>query len=207
MRTHDLTTVQGILSALDINPEWPIDRREQAIKLECANYNALVEIASALNCESPSTLDHVSGIVSAVWTLKHKSSEVGAVARHDGDLVEALRADLATKDASLKTANARAERAQAALAEMVNALDDAGAPKVYDLPDDTERPIPDPERIRLLGERVRGEHAERIREGDRAQIYRDRLAAADLALDDRDAPRHADGSPLSIAARIRALPH
>lgn len=124
-----------------------------------------------------------------------------------------LERDLAAKADTIKTTNAaadfaesRAKAAEATLAEIGLALDDAGAPKVYDLPDDTERSIPDPERIRLLGERVRGEHAERIREGDRAQIYRDRLAAADLALDDRDAPRHADGSPLSIAARIRALP-
>lgn len=141
--------------------------------------------------------------------------------------------DLAAKDKSLTTAHAAlaqvsdllgspppvvpddaveavkmhlARRPQPAPAILTDALDAAGAPKVYHLDDDTERPIPDPERIRLLGERVRGEHAERIREGDRVAVYRDRLAAADLALDDRDAPRLADGAPLSVAARIRSIP-
>ena len=240
MRTHDLNTVDGILAALDINPAWPIERREEAIKLKCANYNALVEIASALNAESPTSLDRVRGIVSAFWALKHKSADLAAVARHDGGLVEDLRSDLAAKDTSLKTAhaaltricdvigapisgcpddvveavakqlgddndaNARAAQAEEALKDINLALADAGAPRAYTL-DKGERPIPDADRVRLLGDRVRGEWRERARvEADHSERGK-AVSDAHLALDDRKAPRFADGVTLTLAARIRAL--
>ena len=158
------------------------------------------------------------------------ASNVADAAARDMRIAE-LERDLACKDDAVKTAHAAlaqvsdllgspppvvpddvveavkmhlAQRPQPATVE--SDLDAAGAPKVYHLEDGGEREIPTAERIRLLGERVRGEHAERIREGDRAAVYRERLAAADLALDDRNAPRLADGAPLSVAARIRALP-
>lgn len=248
MSNHDLTTVEGILSALNVNPAWPIDRRENALKLECANYNALVEISSALNCDPPSSLDRVSEIVSAVWAMKHKSVELAAVARHDNALAEELRAEFTANAASLKTANAalkricevvewsapacpqdavdaalnrmaigegtiaRAEQAEAhrnrlnqRLEKIGYALDDAGAPKVYNLPDDTERDIPDPERIRLLGDRVHTLRAQ-VREAADATNYLDALIEAHNALDAIGAPRLADGCVLSLAARIRAIP-
>ena len=87
------------------------------------------------------------------------------------------------------------------------ALDDAGAPAVYDMPDDTERPIPDPERIRILGDRVRGARRERDRSSDDHTARCVEMSNAHLALDDRSVPRHADGIALTTAARIRAIPH
>ncbi len=82
---------------------------------------------------------------------------------------------------------------------------DAGAPRAYTL-DKGERPIPDADRVRILGDRVHGEWRERCRveadHAERGKIIND----AHLALDDRKAPRHADGVTLTHAARIRAVP-
>jgi len=118
------------------------------------------------------------------------------------DAVEAVK----TLRGASEHAEARVRETEATMREIGLALEDAGAPAVYHLDDDTERPIPDPERIRLLGERVRGEHAERIREGDRARLYLDRIFAAEQELDAIGSPRHTDGPMLSLSARIRALP-
>jgi len=117
------------------------------------------------------------------------------------DAVEAVKAQLGDDN----DANSRAQKAEATIAEMVNALDEAGAPQAYHLDDDTERPIPDPERIRLLGERVHILRAQ-VREAADATNYLNALIEAHNALDDRHAPRLADGCVLSLAARIRSIP-
>ena len=116
------------------------------------------------------------------------------------DAVEAVKRQLGDDN----DANAHAERAEAALAEIGRALEDAGAPQVYHLEDDTERGIPDPERIRLLGERIHTLRAQ-VREAADATNYLDALIEAHNALDAIGAPRLADGCVLSLAARIRAL--
>ena len=103
-------------------------------------------------------------------------------------------------------AEARVRETEATMREIGLALDDAGAPAVYDLPDDTERPIPDPERIRILGDRVRGARRERDRSSDDHTARCVEMSNAHLALDDRSVPRHADGIALTLAARIRAIP-
>jgi len=148
------------------------------------------------------------------------------------DRLDELERDLAAKDKSLTTAHAAlaqvsdllgspppvvpddaveavkmhlARRPQPAPAILTDALDAAGAPKVYHLDDDTERPIPDPERIRLLGERVHILRAQ-VREAADATNYLNALIEAHNALDDRHAPRLADGGVLSLAARIRSIP-
>jgi len=155
-------------------------------------------------------------------------AERGAMAAR----IAELERDLAAKDKSLTTAHAAlaqvsdllgspppvvpddaveavkmhlARRSQPTPAILTEALDDAGAPKVYHLDDDTERPIPDPERIRLLGERVHLLRAQ-VREAADATNYLDALIEAHNALDDRHAPRLADGCVLSLAARIRSIP-
>lgn len=117
------------------------------------------------------------------------------------DAVEAVKRRLGDDN----DANAHAERAEAALAEIGRALEDAGAPQAYHLEDDTERPIPDPERIRLLGERIHTLRAQ-LREAADATNYLDALIEAHNALDAIGAPRLADGCVLSLAARIRAIP-
>lgn len=117
------------------------------------------------------------------------------------DAVEAVKRQLGDDN----DANAHAERAEAALAEIGRALEDAGAPQVYHLEDDTERGIPDPERIRLLGERIHTLRAQ-VREAADATNYLDALIEAHNALDALKAPRLADGCVLSLAARIRAIP-
>ena len=117
------------------------------------------------------------------------------------DAVEAVKRQLGDDN----DANAHAERAEAALAEIGRALEDAGAPQAYHLEDDTERPIPDPERIRLLGERIHTLRAQ-LREAADATNYLDALIEAHNALDAIGAPRLADGCVLSLAARIRAIP-
>lgn len=117
------------------------------------------------------------------------------------DAVEAVKRQLGDDN----DANAHAERAEAALAEIGRALEDAGAPQVYHLEDDTERGIPDPERIRLLGERIHTLRAQ-VREAADATNYLDALIEAHNALDALNAPRLADGCVLSLAARIRAIP-
>jgi hypothetical protein len=116
------------------------------------------------------------------------------------DAVEAVKRRLGDDN----DANAHAERAEAALAEIGRALEDAGAPQVYHLEDDTERGIPDPERIRLLGERIHTLRAQ-VREAADATNYLDALIEAHNALDGLRAPRLADGCVLSLAARIRSL--
>jgi chromosome segregation ATPase len=118
------------------------------------------------------------------------------------DAVEAVKAQLGDDN----DANAHAERAETALAEIGRALADAGAPQAYHLEDGAERPIPDPERIRLLGERVHTLRAQ-VREVTDATNYLDAIVEGHNALDDRNAPRLADGCVLSLAARIRSLPH
>ena len=117
------------------------------------------------------------------------------------DAVEAVKAQLGDDN----DANARAGRAEATIAEITAALDDAGAPQAYHLEDGGERPIPDPERIRLLGERVHTLRAQ-LREAADATNYLNALIEAHNALDTLNAPRLADGCVLSLAARIRALP-
>jgi len=99
----------------------------------------------------------------------------------------------------------RAVKAERTLREIKQALADAGAPQAYHLEDGTERPIPDPERIRLLGERVHTLRAQ-VREVTDATNYLDAIVEGHNALDDRNAPRLADGHVLSLAARIRSLP-
>ena len=118
------------------------------------------------------------------------------------DAVEAVKTLLCESEGH----NARATTAEGDIREIALALNDAGAPAVYDMPDDTERPIPDPERIRILGGRLRSERGEREQEALRAQRHADHLRDAHFALDDRGAPRHADGVVISLAARVRALP-
>lgn len=159
------------------------------------------------------------------------ASNVAQAAARDMRIAEVER-DLAAKDKSLTTAHAAlaqvsdllgspppvvpddaveavkmhlARRSQPAPAILTEALDDAGAPKVYHLDDDTERPIPDPERIRLLGERVYALRAQ-VREVTDATNYLDAIVEGHNALDDRNAPRLADGHVLSLAARIRSIP-
>ena len=160
------------------------------------------------------------------------ASKVADLAARDMRIAE-LERDLAAKDASLKTAHAAlaqvsdllgspppvvpddaveavkmhlARRPQPAPPVITDALDDAGAPKVYHLEDGTERPIPDPERIRLLGERVYALRAQ-VREVTDATNYLDALIEAHNALDGLRAPRLADGCVLSLAARVRSLPY
>ena len=99
----------------------------------------------------------------------------------------------------------RAVKAERTLREIEQALADAGAPQAYHLDDDTKRTIPDPERIRLLGERVHTLRAQ-LREVTDATNYLDALIEAHNALDGLRAPRLADGCVLSLAARIRSLP-
>ena len=117
------------------------------------------------------------------------------------EAVEAVKRQLGDDN----NANAHTERAEAVLAEIGLALDDAGAPQAYHLEDDTERGIPDPERIRLLGERIHTLRAQ-VREAADATNYLDALIEAHNALDVLKAPRLADGCVLSLAARIRAIP-
>ena len=109
-----------------------------------------------------------------------------------------------TLHAAAESAEIRATQTGASLTEIGLALDDAGAPAVYDMPDDSERPIPDLERIRILGGRLRAERGEREQESLRAQRHADYLRDAHAALDDRGVPRHADGVAITPAARIRA---
>ena len=116
------------------------------------------------------------------------------------DAVEAVKAQLGDDN----DANSRAQKAEAALAEIGRALADAGAPQTYHLDDDTERGIPNPERIRLLGERVHTLRAQ-VREAADATNYLDALIEAHNALDALNAPRLADGCVLSLAARVRSL--
>jgi len=118
------------------------------------------------------------------------------------DAVEAVRAQLGASEHT----EARVRETEATMRKIGLALGDAGAPAVYDMPDDTEQDIPDPERIRILGERLRTERGEREQEALRAQRHADHLRDAHLALDDRGAPRHADGVTLTPTARIRAIP-
>ena len=159
------------------------------------------------------------------------ASNVAQAAARDMRIAEVER-DLAAKDKSLTTAHAAlaqvsdllgspppvvpddaveavkmhlARRSQPTPAVLTDALDAAGAPKVYHLDDDTERPIPDPERIRLLGERVHTLRAQ-LREVSDATNYLNALIEAHNTLDARGAPRLADGCVLSLAARIRSIP-
>ena len=117
------------------------------------------------------------------------------------DAVEAVKAQLGDDN----DANSRAQKAEAALAEIGRALADAGAPQAYHLEDGTERPIPDPERIRLLGERVHTLRAQ-VREVTDATNYLDAIVEGHNALDALNAPCLADGCVLSLAARIRSIP-
>ena len=159
------------------------------------------------------------------------ASNVAQAAARDMRIAEVER-DLAAKDKSLTTAHAAlaqvsdllgspppvvpddaveavkmhlARRSQPTPAVLTDALDAAGAPKVYHLDDDTERPISDPERLRLLGERVHTLRAQ-VREAADATNYLDALIEAHNALDGLRAPRLADGCVLSLAARIRSIP-
>lgn len=116
------------------------------------------------------------------------------------DAVEAVAKQLGDDN----DADARAKEAEQALKDINLALDDAGAPQAYHLEDDTERGIPDPERIRLLGERIHTLRAQ-VREAADATNYLDALIEAHNALDVLKAPRLADGCVLSLAARIRSL--
>ena len=110
------------------------------------------------------------------------------------DAVEAVKMHLAR----------RPQPAPVVLTDIAQALADAGAPQAYHLEDGTERPIPDPERIRLLGERVHTLRAQ-VREVTDATNYLDALIEAHNALDGLRAPRLADGCVLSLAARIRSI--
>lgn len=163
------------------------------------------------------------------------------VSRQDA-LIAELRADLADKASSLKTANAaltricevigapvpacpddaveavktllceseghnaRADRAEATLAEMVKALDDAGAPRHY-LDDDGRESaeVPAANRIRILAEIARSERVLREQTERNAAVSRDHMSAVALTLDDAGAPRQAGSVTLSPAARIRAI--
>jgi hypothetical protein len=118
------------------------------------------------------------------------------------DAVEAVKAQLGADN----DAESRVKAAEATLNEINVALLDAGAPRAYNLDPRGERPIPDADRVRILGDRVRGEHRERLRAEDDATAKGLLLGAAHLALDDRKAPRNADGITLTLAARIRAIP-
>ena len=161
------------------------------------------------------------------------ASNVADLVARDMRIAE-LERDLAAKDASLKTAHAaltqvsdllgspppvvpddaveavkmhlarRPQPAPVVLTDIAQALADAGAPQAYHLEDGTERPIPDPERIRLLGERVHTLRAQ-VREVTDATNYLDAIVEGHNALDDRNAPRLADGHVLSLAARVRSL--
>jgi hypothetical protein len=117
------------------------------------------------------------------------------------DAVEAVKAQLGADS----DAENRAKAAEATIAEMVKALDDAGAPRAYAI-DKGERPIPDADRVRILGDRWHGERDEWQVEATHAAQRLDALRDAHLALDDRRAPRNADGITLTLAARIRAIP-
>ena len=162
------------------------------------------------------------------------ASNVAEAAARDMRIAEVER-DLACKDDAVKTAHAalaqvsdllgspppvvpddaveavkmhlarRPQPAPVVLTDIAEALADAGAPQAYHLEDDTERPIPDPERIRLLGERIHTLRAQ-VREAADATNYLDALIEAHNALDGLRAPRLADGCVLSLAARIRSLP-
>lgn len=163
--------------------------------------------------------------------ITERDNAAARVTSRDMRIAEMER-DLAAKDKSLTTAHAAlaqvsdllgspppvvpddaveavkmhlARRSQPAPAILTEALDDAGAPKVYHLDDDTERPIPDPERIRLLGERVHLLRAQ-VREAADATNYLGALVEGHNALDALTAPRLADGCVLSLAARIRSIP-
>ena len=159
------------------------------------------------------------------------ASNVADLVARDMRIAE-LERDLACKDDAVKTAHAAlaqvsdllgspppvvpddaveavkmhlARRPQPAPVVLTDALDDAGAPKVYHLEDGTERPIPDPERIRLLGERIHTLRAQ-VREAADATNYLNALIEAHNALDGLRAPRLADWCVLSLAARVRSLP-
>lgn len=146
-------------------------------------------------------MEHVAKVCGA-WTALTRICEViGApVPCVAEDAVEAVKTLLCESEGH----NARADRAEATLAEMVKALDDAGAPAVYTLADDTERPIADPERIRLLGERVRALRAQLRDASDSPHLSA--LIEANEALSALGAPRIAGDTTMSVAARIRAIP-
>lgn len=224
------TTLENALKALGINPDndpmhhaerWisgrDDDRRERDRAIDDARIATArikdleAKIASNvadLAARDMRIADLERDLSAKFASLKRICEVIGAPTHVSPDVIATLTQNALNK-VKMQVAGLELERAWAREAAEVitSALDDAGAPTLYTgTTDPNGIPIPDPERIRLLGERARGEHAERIREGDNVQVYRDRLAAAERALDDRDAPRFADGAPLSPAARIRALP-
>ena len=175
------------------DPPTPL---EQALERLAAKDAVIAELRGDL-------ADKDASLKTAHAALKRICEVIGAPAPCVAeDAVEAVKTLLCESEGH----NARATTAEGDIREIALALNDAGAPAVYDMPDDTERPIPDPERIRILGGRLRSERGEREQEALRAQRHADHLRDAHFALDDRGAPRHADGVVISLAARVRALP-
>jgi len=144
-------------------------------------------------------------LTTAHAALKRICEVIGApVPACPADAVEAVKAQLGADS----DAENRAKAAEQALKEIGSALCGSGCATFYDAgrPGGEPTPIPDAERIRILGERLRTERGEREQEALRAQRHADHLRDTHLALDDRGAPRHADGITLTPAARIRAIP-
>ncbi len=169
--------------------------------------NALSLYFAKMGLNEPWSLDarmaHVTKICGA-WTALTRICEViGAPSPvSPNDVV----GEVTTLFGACQHAESRAKQAEEEIKAINLALLDAGAPRAYAL-DKGERPIPDADRVRILGDRVRGEHRERLRAEDDATAKGLLLGDAHLALDDRGAPRHADGITLTPAARIRAIPH